>query len=570
MQARMVLSRGILRGSDLFEIYLIHLLDAIVSQGDAQESDSKPFNDVELGAREIAQLLRPLATLAAVNASPNVEEDLGIEGFANLQRDAWFNAVVHGFTLTSPYGIKHRHELQTLAQYTMPLIAEDRADQLESDIELNTTLRRGKSTEQTGEYRRHLIEALPNRENEIKQLNYSELVFLTSAYMVESLRAMSGDCTRVLTYFLDPRLRSGHLGTCMEQVADSSVRTYISRTKSGRMQSFSSPHVAQQLSLFFAGCCHRISKVQDVARERADWIISQVPSALCHKSSLYALFELLSIMWISSLEQDTEEYEWKSKFISERGKVEVELSDDYTFRWETLIRLHKSAKFWVRRVLDIAPLDIKGLIQTYLSDYHDDGSYDHVSLGRSFALEMGGAIPSTDQRLEAIPNHPDMPINTASDFIVQYTTRQEYRYIEGLHGNSALIGKPRNVDYGLPEMGKVMTATRELLEDVQIRIMQQHAVPLAEVRDILRRAGALLCRAESDEGTIVHYLVGIPFNILSKQAIKLGISLWTGVIKENPRTESRILAEVAECWENTVRNKKGLFDPRLTQVSRDF
>lgn len=38
-------------------------------------------------------------------------------------------------------------------------------------------------------------------------------------------------------------------------------------------------------------------------------------------------------------------------------------------------------------------------IQTYLSEYEDDGFYGHVSLGRSFALEMGTVVPTTDQRL---------------------------------------------------------------------------------------------------------------------------------------------------------------------------
>ena len=37
--------------------------------------------------------------------------------------------------------------------------------------------------------------------------------------------------------------------------------------------------------------------------------------------------------------------------------------------------------------------------QTYLSEYIDDGTFGHLSLGRSFALDMGCTIPSTDQRL---------------------------------------------------------------------------------------------------------------------------------------------------------------------------
>lgn len=38
-------------------------------------------------------------------------------------------------------------------------------------------------------------------------------------------------------------------------------------------------------------------------------------------------------------------------------------------------------------------------IQTYLSEAEDDYTCGHISMGRSFALEMGSLIPQTDQRL---------------------------------------------------------------------------------------------------------------------------------------------------------------------------
>lgn len=60
---------------------------------------------------------------------------------------------------------------------------------------------------------------------------------------------------------------------------------------------------------------------------------------------------------------------------------------------------------------------------------------------------MGSAIPNTDLKLGkssafgilrllinsssgAIDQHGDCVINTASDFITQYTTRQEYKYVD--------------------------------------------------------------------------------------------------------------------------------------------
>lgn len=81
-----------------------------------------------------------------------------------------------------------------------------------------------------------------------------------------------------------------------------------------------------------------------------------------------------------------------------------------------------------------------------------------------------------------------------------------------------------------------------------------------ELRDNLRKAAALLCRAQNDQCAIVKHLVGIPFAVFTKQSIKLGISLWLSVIKENRKMESRILVAVADNWEQTVRRRLGLFD----------
>lgn len=83
------------------------------------------------------------------------------------------------------------------------------------------------------------------------------------------------------------------------------------------------------------------------------------------------------------------------------------------------------------------------------------------------------------------------------------------------------------------------------------------------MRDTLRRAAALLSKAEVDQSALVHHLVDIPFATFTKQSIKLGVSLWLGVINENPQMESRILVEVAERWESTVHQRVGAFSDKL-------
>ncbi|KAF2109092.1 hypothetical protein BDV96DRAFT_586559 [Lophiotrema nucula] len=565
MSARLHLSREIKAPDDAFEIYLSHLLDSIVSKGDAHDGANRHLRDAEFAAQEIAQMLSPLAVLLSENAAHTDLADLD-EEILNLQRDAWYNIVVHGFDMTTSLGKQYINELRTLAKFSQPLISEDRSDLVESDVELNTVLRRGKSPEHAVEQKKHLAKLLPSCESDVKSLSYSEVVFLNTAYLVEELRADSGDCTKALAYFLDPKLRNGAVGNCMSAVAAAAVRTYVAKTLTGKFQSYSTPYLAHQLSAIFAGCCHRIAKVQQTASLCADIVIREVPSTLCQKTALFALLELLSIMWSSCLEGETDEYTWTSTFRSERASIVVGLSDDYNFRRATLNKFHQHATAWVRAVLDIAPLDIKGLLQTYLSEYDDEGVYGHISLGRSFALEMGSVVPTTDQRLGAIDRQPNVSINTASDFIAQYTTRQEYRFIDGLNDQEEEWLKMDHAT-AYRRTASVLHRTIEdatkVLSDLESRTLGHKHVTIAELRDVLRRAAALLCRIRSDQSPIVNHVVGIPFAVFSKQSIKLGISLWLSVIKENPRMESRILTVIAENFENTVRKKRGLFSAAL-------
>lgn len=102
-----------------------------------------------------------------------------------------------------------------------------------------------------------------------------------------------------------------------------------------------------------------------------------------------------------------------------------------------------------------------------------------------------------------------------------------------------------------------------LLRQIKTKLWEHGLISYDELRLALRQAAALLCSVKSDDGNIVDYLVGIPFTLFTKQSIKLGVSFWMSVINENPRMESRIMAEVVENWEITIRRAIGMFDHRL-------
>ncbi|KAF8477229.1 hypothetical protein BDZ91DRAFT_708882 [Kalaharituber pfeilii] len=562
LAARNSISENIDPDSPLLEIYLEDLLECIVGKGDVQESDPKRQSDLELAAREISQLIPPLARLFTSHNLPSIST-MSVKIQASC-RDAWYNCVVHGFSRGSELARKHDTELRIIAKISPPLIADTRTTLLESDMELNTVLRRGMNAPNTIEHKKRLIELLPGHVKEIGSFFYPKVIFLETALLLESLRASCGDCSEVLSYFVDPLLKGGDTAGCMMSIASEVTNIYLAKCMTGMQKDFSAAMIGKQLVKIFTKCCHRVETVHSVAISCANRIINAIPSALCQKSSLFALLELLTLMWCSCLDEEIDEYSWRSTMTSLRGKVTIELSDSYPMRKKILASFHSHSRKWVTDVLNIAPMDIKGLLQTYLSEHDGDGSFGHVSLGRSFALEMGSKVPLSDQRLASLDHLRDGGANTASDFIVQYTTRQAYR-----HSDPSPEHEPEWLNFmHIVHPHKVHPVgeyeeTIAVLENLQHRASAGKFVAIGEQRDVLRRAAALLCRSKEHAYGIVTYLVGIPFTIFTKQSVKLGISLWMGILNEKPALQSRLLVEIAHHWEETVRKKVGLFSDKI-------
>lgn len=104
---------------------------------------------------------------------------------------------------------------------------------------------------------------------------------------------------------------------------------------------------------------------------------------------------------------------------------------------------------------------------------------------------------------------------------------------------------------------------RTIMDHLNNQSTRRGSLSIGEMRDTLRQAAASLCKARIDQSALVHHLVDVPFQTFTKQSIKLGVSLWLGVINENPQMESRILTEVVAQWERTVKNRLGAFSTKL-------
>ncbi|KAG0641100.1 kinase-like domain-containing protein [Tuber brumale] len=151
---------------------------------------------------------------------------------------------------------------------------------------------------------------------------------------------------------------------------------------------------------------------------------------------------------------------------------------------------------------------------------------------------------------------------------MQYTTRQAHHYTESaleFHQDWLSI-QPLGDSANSSNAPFIMRpdSAEALLSQMESKDYENEFVPIGELRDILKRAAALVCRSDKDQGVLIRGLVGIPFAVFSKKSINLGISLWTGVIHEEPRLQSRILTEIARNWEITVEKKMGLFSDSFT------
>lgn len=444
-------------------------------------------------------------------------------------------------------------------------------ESLDGDLAEQSILARGMTPQNTVDHKKRLLSLMPSEETGIKSLSYPRVIFLEATYTLESFRAEGGGCSKVLAYFMEAGFKAGIGASCMVSVANQVLDTYIRRALSGAYPEFSATRAAEELADILVGCCHRLEKIQSVAVGIAERIVARMPSALCQKTSLFALLELLSLLWLSCLEEETDEYATRFIFTSVKGGVSIELPDSYLFRRKLLRGFQAKAKGWVLQVLNVAPLDIKGLMQTYLSEFEDEGSLGHVSLGRSVALEIGSAVPSGDQRLASIDHRRDCDGNVASDFVMQYTTRQAYRFTEPAleYHQDWLSIRPLADSANSSTAPSILRpdSAQALLSQMESKDYENEFVSIGELRDMLKRAAALVCRSEKDLGALIRGLVGIPFAVFTKKSINLGISLWTGVIHEKPRLHSRLLTEITRNWEMTVEKKMGLYSESFT--SRD-
>lgn len=548
-KARCQIAKSLNREDALFNVYLKSLLQTIVSKGDLQNIDRhyRSHTEVSATAREISYFLPPLAELLP-KQTECVYETSDWQ-MTSLFRNAWFNMVVHGYSRSSEWATKYEEELKIFARNTPPLVSEASANMVESELELNTVLRRG-SSHHTVNDQKAMMTGVMNIKN---NLSYPKLMFLSAALLLETTRALTGDCSKVLLYFGDPDFRSGDTFKYMSNVAQEVTKVYISQVIKGVKGHFTVDKVAEQLKQVLILCCHRVAAIQSVSFTCAELIIREVPSSMCRAPSLYGLLDLLTLLASSWLDAETDEYEPKSVFVAMQSNIRLELSDSLTHRKSSFKALENAAEQWLRKlVVPLMEFEFKSLLTRYLSQYGERyHAYNHVAMGCTFALKMGSIISSGDGEVTTVTSKdPLLGPDTVSGFLSQFVWR------------GALNNSPDTSLADVQLLLETILGEKEATKDPKITASFQSITKALGV-------GAMYLRQNHDPH-LAHLIVAVPFKFFTVPYMEVGTSLWLNAMADSALLRPIIIAQVCAEWEKSVQARKGMYCRRYDEEDPQY
>lgn len=547
-ELRSALSKKLDQSNPLYFTYLKEILTAIISKGDVQVLDHhRSHNEISAIGDQISIYLKPLADLlpdAHKGEKPlkNLENHI-----ADLFRNIWFNMVVHGYSINSTNAKTHANELERIAYNTPPLASELSWSRNETSLELNTVLKRGSSNHNVKDHR-HIVGDIFEVP---RSMSYSKLMFLAAALFVESLRVKTGDCHTVLKYYSDPSMRTSGIDKYLGYIAFKINKDFIGLVHCGADKQFSAESIAQQVTQMLVLCCYGLEDLQDAAIQCCDLLIKKVPSALCHHRSLFALFDILTLLYNSVIDAETNQYEPTFLYKAKRTGINLKLPDSYSWRNETFNRLHDKAVSWLDLLLLTCSFDTKSLIQSYVSETDALQSLNKIEFGVSFALEMAGSITANDRELSHLPRFAKHgAVNLLPSLVSQLNWRSNF--VDDLMEKVALHS-PEGSKRALHDLRQQVASLKELIAS------PDGHVPTQDIIDILSEIAGFALVQNSNLAELIRYLVEIPFLVFDSSTMKAATNIWGTIMKERPNLSILVLSEITKGWETSIHLKQGVF-----------
>ena len=66
---------------------------------------------------------------------------------------------------------------------------------------------------------------------------------------------------------------------------------------------------------------------------------------------------------------------------------------------------------------------------------------------------------------------------------------------------------------------------------------------------------------------LLHYLVIIPFEIMTPPIMAAAVEAWTWIFRERPSLETNLMMEINSAWSSSIKFRKGMFSESLKLVA---
>ncbi|KAN0064997.1 Phosphatidylinositol 4-kinase stt4 [Thecaphora frezii] len=575
------------------EIYLVELLQLFAEKGmQLQQAVASNKSSSEELAELNADLAMMLPAIAAVlehdDINPQVEPTTEM---VSLFRNLWFLSVLFGFA--SPRNIPPARSdeaaavaaatqkphtaaeaqaeivgrsLGTISLKTPTLVPETAHNYLESDLEYNSVLKREFSSATLDAQRKSLSAVIPSHASEIRSFSYAQVTFLATIYDLEWLRSRMGRPSMILWYFVNDGLNSSSLVPSMQAIADRVIDSFIQDLGRQVDRHALDPRVSSEVKALLLGTCHRVAKVRQVSQSILDKLIEALPSLLCDQDVVVTMLEVLTLLRQSCECEYRDEYSPVYHFRSERAGIAFELSDSYAQRNEILTQFLQRSRRYLGLALTLAPVELQGVLQRYLSTLDDSILPGHTELGKSVALDYARSLPASARQEGFLPQLGGWRSDASSNFVGELSAKSTYA--------GEMTGIHLALSHGLVELAHDPSSTLSAAKVAECRqqlqristdlIAKRRTPPFAELRRLLYRSAALAVALPEPDYELLHYIVSIPTLVFTNESVSTACQVWTWIIGERPDVETKIMVEIAAAWARSARTRRGLFSAALT------
>ncbi|MBW0462794.1 hypothetical protein O181_002509 [Austropuccinia psidii MF-1] len=585
-QAQLKLSEALCNVIDLGELYLIELLSLFIDKAQAIQATQTALPSFHQLVNYLGALIQAIGILLQPDSSYDPRQTSS-QQLSELFRNFWYVCVVFGFLSPNSRAIVSSSitpdwlidSLRQIATKSPTLTHLTSIDYLTAQLDYNPILKYPDPTSSITQVKvkhnpsnpsssrqlaaeqvkkQELAALIPTHSGHIRGLSFAQTIFLLTVSRLEISRAEDCRASNILDYFdhlssdeIDPHNIFG----CLVAISEKVLSTFISSFQQHAIRHNEVIHVYEEIPKVLKFAFHHAARIRALALRYCQDMVVAFPSLLCNFDAITYMLESLTLLRMSCEGEYDDEYSPKYTFYSERANLTIVLIDDYTVRQQILTDLLKSIKHWLSIAVARAPLEMKSIFLRYLDDVASPGltnSIGNIEMGKSVALEMAKFLPPNSQ-LSNLPAWGNWTADLSTGLAHSFSNRMFY------NGQAMYLST-------LPD-----NAFQDSLEKIRSELIgltkpttpSAKRTSITQLSGVLYRAGSHVMASPKPDLDLLYRIVSLPVRMFTSLSISVGLEVWTWLIDVKPEVEVKLMAEVMNMWEWTLRRRKGLFSNNL-------